>query len=184
MRVHEGVDEERGHAVDQQTGDDMLQDVSPDRRAVAEHDAMLTPLGGYEGQGRSRPAANPSWPSHVAAQLSRTACFRAPSPPRSRSPRGACPPFRLRRPRYPPAALCGRHLTCQEGIHAQYTPPCRRWYPPFGLVTPQVSPSAVRPAWPLSRLLRCACMCGCADVIVDKFLRSSYSRNNRWRIGP
>src|SRR5918911_5355996 len=55
MRVHEGVDEERGHAVDQQTGDDMLQDVSPDRRAVAEHDAMLTPLGGskvQDGSGR------------------------------------------------------------------------------------------------------------------------------------
>src|SRR5918912_53162 len=59
MRVHEGVDEERGHAVDQQTGDDMLQDVSPDRRAVAEHDAMLTPHRGLL-RGRTDPAGGQS----------------------------------------------------------------------------------------------------------------------------
>ena|SRR5205085_2455841 len=44
MRVQEGVDEERGHGVDQQAGDDMLQDVTPDARVEDEHGATLTPL--------------------------------------------------------------------------------------------------------------------------------------------
>src|SRR5205085_1732113 len=56
-------DPRRAHAVHQQAGADMVQDVSPDGRAMAEHGATLTPLRGMDdlrmlGRGRWAPASS------------------------------------------------------------------------------------------------------------------------------